>query len=550
MFPGGPYARPRFLVKGRLSLKHIISITDYLYSVPFLFAGWARRPPVNEGTAMNTRLRLTALVVLAPVSGGAAAQEGGASTARPLPALPPSPRVAAPRVAGDSVPADRPLHLDEAVRIALAHQPDVETARASLRSAQGALRVERSARRPQVTLSLSQQVTRPFDIVASSATQAAGGSGGGATPGTGSAAAGTTSSLGVTGSSSVQGSQLLYDFGRTSANVAAARSEVRAAESSLAETRAQVVLNVKTAFYTHLQNHRLRLVAERELLDQQSHLEEARSRYRAGVVAAGDVARALAAVAAAQTSLAEAQRGEEDARLALNTRMGVDPATSVTPAEEEEATPELQPEALVREALSARAEVRRAEAAVTAAEQRLRAEKKGNLPSLSGVAGVSTSNSTFSQNAQGQPFVGFSLTATPLDGGLTRGRVEQAQAGIESARASLRSVELDVSRQVLGAYLDLQSAQQQVLSTSVEIASAEESVRVATGRYRAGLGTLLDVTDAQATLNDARVRQVNARAQVAAAVANLLYQLGQPAETAARTPAPPSAPFTLPSPSP
>jgi len=499
---------------------------------------------------MKNTASWTALLILVGAPMGAAAQATGAPPARTLPELPASPRVTAPSVIGTPAPTDRPLHLDEAVRIALAHQPAIETAQASVRSARGAVRVERSGQRPQVSVSLSQQAMRPFAITGGSGQQGGGIGGGGSTGGGITSGATSTNSLGLTGSSTVQGSQLLYDFGRTSANVAAARSDLTATEHSLVETRAQVVLNVKTAFYTFLQNRRLRLVAERELSEQQAHLAEARSRFRAGVVAVGDVARALASVAAAQSSLADAQRNEEDARLVLNTRMGIDPAAAVTPVEEEDATPELQPDALVRQALSARAEVRRAEATVTAAEQRLRAEKKGNLPSVSGVVGITTSNSTYSQSSQGQPFIGLSLSATPLDGGLTRGRVEQAQASIASARASLRAVELDVSRQVLGAYLDLQGAQQQVLSTGVEIASAEESVRVAVGRYRAGLGTLLDVTDAQSTLNDARVRQVNARAQVAAAVANLLYQLGQPAETAANTSAQPSPPFTLPAPSP
>lgn len=491
-----------------------------------------------------------ALALLAGSPVMVSAQEQGAAPSRTLPELPPAPRVTAPSSSSDQAPTDRPLHLDEAVRIALAHQPDLVTAQASVRSARGALRAERSAQRPQVSASLSQQVMRPFNITGTGGQQVGGIGGGGGGIGGGVQGFGNTNSLGLTGSTTVQGSQLLYDFGRTSASVGAARSDVSAAESSLADTRAQVVLNVKTAFYTFQQNRRLRVVAERTLADQQAHLEEARSRFRAGVVASGDVARALAAVAAAQTSLAEAQRTEEDARLALNAQMGIDPATAIAPADEEDVTPELQGDALVRQALSARAEVRRAQATVAAAEQRLRAEKKGNLPSISGLAGVTTSNSTYTSSTQAQPFIGLSLTATPLDGGLTRGRVEQAQATIESARASLRSVELDVARQVLGAHLSLQAAQQQVASTAVEVASAEESVRVAVGRYRTGLGTLLDVTDAQSTLNEARVRQVNARAQVAAAVANLLYQLGQSAETAASTPAAPSAPFTLPGPPP
>lgn len=80
----------------------------------------------------------------------------------------------------------------------------------------------------------------------------------------------------------------------------------------------------------------------------------------------------------------------------------------------------------------------------------------------------------------------------------------------------------------------------------MEVASAEESLRIAEGRHRAGLGTFLELVDAQPALNTARVNQVNARAARSIAAASLRYQLGQTPEAAARTPARPTEPFTRP----
>lgn len=475
-----------------------------------------------------------------------AAQEATTSVSpRPLPTLPPAPQVSAPQTgATGGIPSGRPLTVQEAVRIALARHPDIDSARAGVRSAAGALQTQSSARWPQVSASLSQSLSRPVDIVTSTSSQVT--PGGGSTGSGGTGGSFSTSRLTLSGSTGLQASQLLYDFGLTSANIAAAREDLKAAEHDVRATRADVVVNVKTAFYTLVQNRRLRVVAERQFQDQQAHLDEARSRFRAGVVAVGDVARALASVASAETSLAQAQRDEENARLVLNQQMGIDPATSVVAAEEEEAVPDAQAAALVKQALAARPELRRAAANVDAAEQRTRAARKGNLPTISAVGGLSTSNTSPNSTLQASPFVGISLSATPFDSGATRGRVEQAQASVDSARASRRSLELEISRQVLAAHLDMQTAQQQIRSSEAEVASAEESVRVSLGRYRTGLGTFLDVTDAQSTLNDARVRQVNARAKLSAAVANLLYQLGEPADVAAETPAQSAAPFTLP----
>lgn len=490
---------------------------------------------------MDRRHGYGALLLTVGIAGACLAQGETPAPGNRLPELPAVNSVQAPRVASSPMSTEQPLRVADAVRIGLASQPDIASAQASLQGARGALRAERSARRPQVTASLSQQASNSFNIIAAPSANLGGGVGGG----TGNIGLGGSTGVGVTGSSSIQGSQLLYDFGRTSANIAASRQEVTAAERTVDQARAQVVLNVKNAFYTALQRRRLRVVAERELSDQKAHLEEAQARYKAGLVASGDVARALAAAAAAQSSLAQAQRNEEDARLALNAAMGRDAAVEVTLAEEEENVPEVDANALTLQALAQRPEIKRSRASITAAEERVRAQKKGNLPTINGVAGLSTTNSSYTKNAQGQPFVGFTLNATPFDSGLTRGRVEQAKADVESAKANLRSVELEISRQVLGAYLDVRSAQEQNRATAVEVSSADESLRVAEGRYRAGIATFIEVTDAQATLTDARVRQVNAQAQVSAAVANLLYQLGQPADEAANTPARPTTPFTL-----
>jgi len=154
---------------------------------------------------------------------------------------------------------------------------------------------------------------------------------------------------------------------------------------------------------------------------------------------------------------------------------------------------------------------------------------------VSALVGVSTNNSSLSHSTSGQGYLGIAIQISPFDGGLVRARVDEARASLASSRTRLEATRRDIAQAVLAAHLDLQAARQQAASTEVEVASAEESRRIAEGRYRAGQGTLLEVTDAQAALNEARVSQVNARAQISIAAAALSYQLGRPADEAAQS---------------
>ncbi len=431
---------------------------------------------------------------------------------RPLPSLKPSVQLTVPEApnGGTVVKPGTKLSVAEAVRIALANHPDIALSAASVQSSAGALRQQKSGLGPSLTLSATEQHSRTMRISGSSANVA-----------------------GETGSASVEVSQLVYDFGRTNGSVNAARQDLKAAKYALDGTRIQVVLAAKQGFYGYVQARRLTAVAEQQLHDQQQHLDEAQARYQAGDAAWGDVPRALASVASAQASLTSAQRDELEARMTLAEAMGVDPRTVVDVGEQPEAAADVKPDALVDQALRNRPEMAQARANLEAAKVRLSVSRLAQAPQISAFGGMSASNSSFSDSASGQAYVGISLTATPFDSGLTRGKIEQSRAAVASAEASLRSTQQSVTQSVLAAHLDLQTAIQQAASAEAQVASAEESLRVAEGRYRAGEGTLLDVTDAQTTANEARVSLVNARAKISLSAAALAYQLGQPASGAA-----------------
>lgn len=423
----------------------------------------------------------------------------------PLPpavALPPPP---------ESVPdvPNRPLTADEAVAVALRRQPDITAAAGGVEAAAGREREARSALKPSVGLSAGYT---HLDNLS------------GSTTGGGTGAGGAGSFGGVT--AGVTARQLLYDFNftRDLARQAAALRE--AASANLTRVQADLALQTRTAFYTLLQNIRLVDVNEANLRAQQAHVALARARLDAGVGLPSDVVRAETAVSEAVLAVNLAQNAAAQSRVALNNLMGIDPRTPVQPADSSEPAPAtLDVNALVEDALRLRPEVVQAKATVRAAESGESAARASNAPTVSGTLGLNTRGSNFPPNNSSLT-VGAVIAWDVFDSGATRGRVQTARGNLETARATLEGVRQDVMADVSSAYLNVVSAQQRVSAAEAQVSNAEESVRLAEGRYKGGLGTFLEVTDAQAALLAAQTNRVNAQTAVDQARAALARATG------------------------
>lgn len=126
----------------------------------------------------------------------------------------------------------------------------------------------------------------------------------------------------------------------------------------------------------------------------------------------------------------------------------------------------------------------------------------------------------------GQPFPFGSL----YDGGATAARTEASRADLEITRASQEEQRNSVRLEVETALLDLETAQEQVRNAETALGQAEENLGLAQGRYRVGVGTSLEVTDAAEKYSSARKALVQARYDRQVAAAALVKALGRPVE--------------------
>jgi outer membrane protein TolC len=122
--------------------------------------------------------------------------------------------------------------------------------------------------------------------------------------------------------------------------------------------------------------------------------------------------------------------------------------------------------------------------------------------------------------------INLTLQWSLFDGGNRIARRREARSLLDAAQASIRAVELDIARQVEQAAIAVQEADERIQAAQVAVVSAVENFRLAQGRFDAGVGTILELTDAQLALTQAQSSEAQALADYRIELARLQRALG------------------------
>jgi len=181
---------------------------------------------------------------------------------------------------------------------------------------------------------------------------------------------------------------------------------------------------------------------------------------------------------------------------------------------------------LIEQARQNRPDLQAAEATLKAAEANAEAARAAGKPTVALTAAANLNNSA-GINTHGST-LGVSLSVPLFSGYAPTYRIRLAEAQIETRKAQLERLRLQVALDVWTAWQNLTTATQALRTTVDLLGSATQSERVALGRYKAGAGIMLDVLTAQTALASARQQRIQAelnwnvsRATLAQAMGNL-----------------------------
>jgi outer membrane protein len=319
-------------------------------------------------------------------------------------------------------------------------------------------------------------------------------------------------------------SQVLFDFGKTFASTDAARRLAEQAQEDVELQRQLITQTVKESFININFARRLIRVQEQALERADLNLRSARGFFEVGTRPKSDVARAEVDVANARVDLIRARNAERVAKVALNTAMGIaaDAPTDVQDNLVYEAMT-IDRSQLLSQALAQRPEYKQARLRVSEAEARMRRAFRDFFPDVTANAFYGGTRSDLNEIWQ----VGVALSWTIFDGGNRIARFRETKVNVDAAQARVRSTELDISREVEQAQLNVSEAQERIGAAQTAVASAQENFRLAQGRFDAGVGTILELTDAQLFLTQAQNTEAQALADYRIAVARLERAIGR-----------------------
>jgi outer membrane protein len=396
---------------------------------------------------------------------------------------------ATPPAPGSLSPTGKLLTIEDAVRIGLDNHPRIRAAYERIGSQQAILGQQTAAYYPTISLSNQYRTSQS------------------STNGGNDHAADSFSSQAIF-------NMTLYNFGKREGNVQAARETLDATKQDYGTTTQDTVLSIKQSYYVYLASQALVKVRQDTVRNRELLVRQAQGFYEVGTRARIDVARAEANLYTARADLIAAENGVKIAWVTLRNAMG-SPRLPEQPVAEDSPEVELSMNlAGARDAaFEARTELKSFDAQRRASDQLIAVARRGHLPDI--IFDSSYGRRHVSDQAGLNTFplqptwsVQLSLNIPIFDGFRTTNRVEETLHNYYNVKAQEEDRRQLIALEVEQSYLRVVETQERILATDSAAKAAKENLDLAQGRYQVGVGSIIEVTDAETLYTDAQTTYI------------------------------------------
>jgi outer membrane protein len=321
-------------------------------------------------------------------------------------------------------------------------------------------------------------------------------------------------------------SQLITDFGRTSNLVASANLAAKAENQNALATKEQILLAVDQAFYNTLQAQDVLTVAQHTVQDRQTVSDQVGALFKSKLKSQLDFSFANVNLAQAKLLLLDAQNNVNAAETTLSAVLGFQSLQSFQLVED--STPITQPpdnvDDLITSAFTMRPEILALEFQSQSAQRFQRAERDLLLPDIRalGIVGVTPVRNPVISNWYGA--VGVNVDIPVFNGFLFTARSREASLRAQAMQERLRDVRTRIARDVRNSWLNAKTAYDRLAVTQQLLDQADLALNLAQSRYKLGLGSIVELSQAQLQQTQAQISNVGAGYDYRLALAILQYQ--------------------------
>ncbi len=320
--------------------------------------------------------------------------------------------------------------------------------------------------------------------------------------------------IGNTHSNSITASLPLFTGGELQGQIGQAKANYRSMLSAEEQAYIEMKETATNGYFGMLDAGNMKTLCQESVDRLQAHLDNVIAQYNVGIVARADVLRSEVELANAKQDYISAANSYDVAEATLNNIIGTPLDTTLILKDSLQYVPYDNDMAYcLAYSKDHRPELKQAEYAIDAAEAALVVARSGHMPKVSAVAGNywgGTDESNWPGDDNDHWSVGITASMNIFDSGVTWSKIHAAQENLAKAKESQRQIQDAVELEVRTDYLGMREAEKRISTTQVAVAQAEEDYHIAVVRYQAGVGTNIDVMDAQVALTEAKTNYVKA----------------------------------------
>lgn len=320
--------------------------------------------------------------------------------------------------------------------------------------------------------------------------------------------------IGNSHSNSITASLPIFTGGELQGQIGQAKANYRSMLSAEEQAYNEMKETATTGYFNMLNATNMKALRQESVDRLQAHLDNVIAQYNVGIVARADVLRSEVELANAKQDYITASNEYDVAEATLNNIIGTPLGTTLLLKDRLQYEPyENDMAYCLAYSEQHRPELKQAEYGVDAAEAALVVARSGHMPKINAVAGNywgGTDESNWPGDDNDHWSVGVTASMNIFDSGVTWSKIHAAQEALVQAKESQRQIKDNVELEVRTDYLSMREAEKRITTAQVAVASAEEDYHIAVVRYQAGVGTNIDVMDAQEALTQAKTNYYQA----------------------------------------
>lgn len=326
-------------------------------------------------------------------------------------------------------------------------------------------------------------------------------------------------------------SQLITDFGRTANLVSSSKLREKAQNANALATTEDIVLATDQAFYNALQAQALLQVAQQTVNARQTTQDQVSQLTKNNLKSTLDLSFANVNLSQAKLLLLDARNNLESSMAALDEVLGLDTEVQYKLVEQNGQAPPPpppDPDVLTRLALRQRPDLQALNYDQQAALKYSYAERDQKRPTIRalGVAGGTPVRSGTFFTSSWYGAIGANVNVPIFNGFLFSSQEAEAKLRARASAEQARGLRDRIVRDVHTSWLEANTAFQRLSVTAELLQQANLALKLANTRYKLGLSSIVELSQAQLQQTQAAIAQTNAQYQYRLSLATLDYQTG------------------------